>query len=210
MSASEPIAPAVKRRTRDPEGVRMRVLDAAMRAFAEHGYEGAALPAIARAAGTGSPLIVHHFGSKRGLWEAVFEHVSSGARGQLDAIASAPGSAADRLRAIIAFQVHFFATRPEIYRLLASEAHNRTERLQWICDRFAFHAFERVVGVIREAQAEGAVRPLSPERLRYAIIGVASIAAISAEYEMLTGKDACSPDEVSATIAFINDLLFVA
>src|SRR3546814_6236873 len=83
----------------------------------------------------------------------------------LEALASEPGSsAAERLRRIIAFQVRFFTEKPAIYQILANEAHFRSDRLTWICDHFARYAYKAVVQTICEAQAEGAVRPLSPDR----------------------------------------------
>lgn len=197
------------RRKRDPEFVRARILDAATDAFALFGFEGATLPKIALAAGVGTPLIIHYFKSKRLLWEAVFERISVRARVTLESIGSRNDlSAADRLRRIIVFQVKFFAETPEIYQLLASEAHHRSDRLTWICDHFARFAFEKVTRTIREAQAEGAVRMLSPERLRYVIISAASTSAISAEYEELTGQDPRTEEQLAATIEFIEKLIF--
>src|SRR3546814_4771663 len=141
-----------------------------------HGFEGATLPKIAASAGVSTPLLVHYFKSKRQLWETVFERLSADSRNELEALASEPGSsAAERLRRIIAFQVRFFTEKPAIYQILANEAHFRSDRLTWICDHFARYAYKAVVQTICEATAEGAVRPLSPERLRYMIIGGASI-----------------------------------
>ena len=197
------------RRRRNPELVRESILQAANQAFALHGFEGATLPKIAASAGVGTPLIIHYFKSKRLLWEAVLARISSRARTEIEAIAVAGGRASDRLRQMIRFQVEFFAKSPEIYQLLASEAHHRSDRLRWICDNFGRFAFDAVVGTIRAAQAEGAIRPLSPERLRYVIIGVASIAAVSAEYEALTGQDPCTPGQLAETVAFLESLIFV-
>jgi TetR/AcrR family transcriptional regulator, regulator of cefoperazone and chloramphenicol sensitivity len=52
-----------------------RLRETAMRMFAEHGFEGVSLRAIARDAGVSAPLVTHHFGSKEGLREAVDEHL---------------------------------------------------------------------------------------------------------------------------------------
>jgi AcrR family transcriptional regulator len=52
---------------------RARIRDAAFRLFAERGVGATSLRAIAEAAGTSAPLVVHHFGSKEGLVRAVDE-----------------------------------------------------------------------------------------------------------------------------------------
>ncbi len=198
------------RRVRDPELVRTRVLDAVTKAFAMYGFEGATMPKIAAAGKVSTPLIVHHFKSKRLLWRATFERLASSSSNTLKTLAEAPGlSAGERLRQIVAFQVQFFATTPAIYQIIANEAHYRSERMTWICDRFARAGFEAVVKTIRQAQADGEVRALSAERLRYVIIQMASISGISAEYQYLTGRDPRKPTEVAATIDFINSLIFI-
>jgi TetR/AcrR family transcriptional regulator, regulator of cefoperazone and chloramphenicol sensitivity len=52
-----------------------RIRETAMRLFAERGVVATSLRAIARAAGVSPALVVHHFGSKEGLCEAVDEAV---------------------------------------------------------------------------------------------------------------------------------------
>lgn len=55
-------------------GVRKtRILDAAERLFAEHGYDGVTLRRIATLADVDVALTSYHFGSKRDLFRAVFE-----------------------------------------------------------------------------------------------------------------------------------------
>jgi AcrR family transcriptional regulator len=208
MNASP--APSSTRRVRDPEQARAKILKAATQSFAAHGFEGATLPKIAAASGTSTPLIVHYYKSKRLLWEAVFEQLSVSSREKMSNLAAETNiSASERLRRIIAFQAKYFAENPEVYLMLASEAHLRSERLTWICDQFARPTFNALIDTIRAAQAEGAVRPVSPERLRYMIINTAAIAAVAAEYEALTGQDPREPEQVAATIDFINQMVFV-
>lgn len=50
-----------------------RILDASERLFAEHGYDGVTLRQIARMADVDVALTHYHFGSKEGLFRAVFE-----------------------------------------------------------------------------------------------------------------------------------------
>ncbi|WP_370324073.1 TetR/AcrR family transcriptional regulator [Euzebya sp.] len=54
---------------------RARIRDAAMEAFAEHGYQGATMRGIAAAAGVSLGLVQHHFGTKDGLRSACDERV---------------------------------------------------------------------------------------------------------------------------------------
>lgn len=52
-------------------GTREAILDAGTAAFLEHGYDGATMRGIARAADVDAALVVHFFGSKDGLFKAV-------------------------------------------------------------------------------------------------------------------------------------------
>ncbi len=54
---------------------RARLLQVAMRLFAEKGYDGVTVRDIAAAASVSVGLINHHFGSKEGLREAVDSHI---------------------------------------------------------------------------------------------------------------------------------------
>lgn len=56
-----------------PSSSRERLLDAAKRLFAAHGYEATATSAIAREAGTSESQLMRYFGGKAGLLEAVFD-----------------------------------------------------------------------------------------------------------------------------------------
>lgn len=54
---------------------RARIRDAALKHFAEHGFEKASIRAIAKTAGVSSGLVRHHFGSKEDLRRACDEYV---------------------------------------------------------------------------------------------------------------------------------------
>ncbi|MEV0163928.1 TetR/AcrR family transcriptional regulator [Nonomuraea fuscirosea] len=73
---------------RPPEDLtaRARIRDAALTEFAERGFRGATIQAIADAAGVSVGLVQHHFGSKASLREACDAHVRDtvlGAAGQV-------------------------------------------------------------------------------------------------------------------------------
>jgi len=61
------------RRPGDPEVTKGAILDAARAAFAETGYDGATIRAIAAQAGVDPALIHHHFGTKEELFVAAHE-----------------------------------------------------------------------------------------------------------------------------------------
>lgn len=56
---------------RPAESVREALLAAGTELFAEHGFEGVRVEAVARRAGVNKAMINYHFGGKRGLYEAI-------------------------------------------------------------------------------------------------------------------------------------------
>jgi TetR/AcrR family transcriptional regulator len=58
---------------RDGPSTRLRILDAALKAFARNGFDGVSLRTIAEEAGVNHQLIGHHFGSKQDLWDAALD-----------------------------------------------------------------------------------------------------------------------------------------
>ena len=60
---------AVKRQ--DGVATRIAILDAAEDIFAERGYAGTSISAIAQRSGASGPLIMNHFKSKRGVFQAM-------------------------------------------------------------------------------------------------------------------------------------------
>ena len=67
-----------RRRHPQPADPRTHLMDAALRAFAQRGYEGASVRDIAAEAQVASGLIYHYFPSKQAILEALFER-SAGA-----------------------------------------------------------------------------------------------------------------------------------
>src|SRR6516162_5612595 len=59
--------------TRASKATREKIINAASRAFARDGYEGASVRAIVAAAEVNQAAINYHFGSKEGLYHAVLE-----------------------------------------------------------------------------------------------------------------------------------------
>ena len=60
---------------RDAEATRQRLLDAATEEFAARGIAGARVDRIANAARSNKAQIYHYFGSKDGLFDAVFDRI---------------------------------------------------------------------------------------------------------------------------------------
>ncbi|HVN16960.1 MAG TPA: helix-turn-helix domain-containing protein, partial [Anaerolineales bacterium] len=65
----------------DAEGTREIILDAAETVFAEHGFDGARIDAIAKVSGYNKSLIFQYFDDKLGLYAAVIRRADDQTRG---------------------------------------------------------------------------------------------------------------------------------
>ena len=60
-------------RTKDPEGTRERLLEAAFVEIHEHGYRAANMDRVVERSGVTRGALYHHFGSKKGLAQAMID-----------------------------------------------------------------------------------------------------------------------------------------
>ena len=106
-SKARAIVHAVRPVNRSGENTRERILDAAERLFSEHGFDGVSMRDLALDAEVTLALVNYHFGSKVGLYRAVFERrsapVSAERRARLARVlgrSESPPSIADILDAL--------------------------------------------------------------------------------------------------------------
>ena len=67
----------VSRNVKLPAATAERILNAAMREFSKYGFAGARVERIVSRADVSPRSLYYHFGSKRGLYDAVRERLSS-------------------------------------------------------------------------------------------------------------------------------------
>jgi AcrR family transcriptional regulator len=190
---------------RDARG---RILDAAIRSFAEQGYAGTTTAGVARDAGVTQPLVHHYFLSKEGLWRAaidrLFEEVPA-----IVANAENRGSPAERILSIVEQFVRLSAARPEILRIMAREGAAPSPRLTYILDSYVRAPFEHAVAALREAQQAGLVsRELRPELLLFFILGAGGhLFDVPALAKEAFGIDVAKDDTREAFVAVFREVL---
>lgn len=99
---------------------RQRILAAARSVFASHGLSGARVDAVAKTAGCTKGLVLHYFGSKQGLWEAVLQYyLGMGESSEFLAASSTPDRAG--IEHFMGRTFRFFQTHPD-FNALANRA----------------------------------------------------------------------------------------
>lgn len=158
-------------------GRRERILREAERLFAEHGFHGAALSAIAAASGLKNPGLIHHFPTKAQLYRAVLEDIAADLDRRLTAAVAALDDPGDRLRAFMRVQVDWLLERPVAGRLVQRELLDNAERVgaARALPLAGFIAAAR--GIVAEAQAAGVIAPGPVELKLNRMIGALAYAA---------------------------------
>jgi AcrR family transcriptional regulator len=201
------VSPAASsRRTRNAtEGdasTRDRILEVALEAFSELGFDGASTRAIAAGAGVNQGLIPYYFGTKDELWrEAVdraFSELREGLTGIFDTVAAQSGR--ERLAVMIRRYVDFVARHPEFVRLMNEEGKRDGPRMRWLTDHHVRPLYEGMLRIFREARVLDVLPPgVDPVHLHYIYVGaVATIFHQAHECRRLTGYDPSTPEAARA------------
>ena len=145
--------PGTPRRARSSARTKASILAAGRLAFAERGFEGARVDAIAERAGANKRLIYHYFGNKEDLYRAVlldaYQEIRRGERAlSLERLGPAEGM--DRL---VRFTFRHFLANPWFTRLLSTENVENARFLKQLPDIPALHS--PLVGQIRDLLQRG-------------------------------------------------------
>ncbi|MFF4472735.1 TetR family transcriptional regulator [Streptomyces sp. NPDC001599] len=130
-----------------------RILDVATREFAEHGIAGARVERIVAAARTNKAQLYAYFGSKDGLFDAIFF-------GSLDRIVNVVPIDADDLADWAVRLYDEYLRRPDLIRLATWARLERRPAGHLVDD--ADRRDDAKLRAIAEAQAAGRVRPGDP------------------------------------------------
>lgn len=101
-----------------PQGTSERILDAALASFGGRGYEASSLDALAAGIGVRKQTILHHFGSKHALLDAVIDRSADELAEALERALAKAGPGFDRIEALVRAVFRLAARRPELLGLL--------------------------------------------------------------------------------------------
>lgn len=138
---------------------RQLVLEQATRQFAESGFTGTSLAAIAAACGMGNAGVLHHFPSKRRLYRAVLEQISAWLAADVEAVLVGHTAPADRLRAMIRRSVAGVIAHPGAERLILRELMDNAGRVEQARSLPLIPFVTTFCQLIEASQAQGASPP---------------------------------------------------
>jgi AcrR family transcriptional regulator len=156
---------------------RDRILDAALGSFGTRGYEAVSLDQLGAGIGVSKQTILHHFGSKERLLDAVIDRSAGELSEVLERALAGAGSGFDRIDALVRAVFRLAARRPELLGLLREVSRlgpPAADRLVECLEPLV----ERAKAYLASQMDAGTVRPQDPRLLLLnaysTVIGVAT------------------------------------
>ncbi len=139
-----------------PEDKRTRILDAAIRVFAEHGYHEARVGDIAEDAGVAHGLLYHYFASKDDVLRTIFVENWGQLIARFRAVEAADEPPGEKLEGIAKILLRTWRNDPALVTVMVREV-ARSHQLQDRVDEVR-EAFAIVQRIVEEGQSAGTFR----------------------------------------------------
>lgn len=211
-TASGASGAAPRRRGRPRAGEELDLaplLQGALEAFAESGYDGMSVRELSRSLGISHALLTARFGSKEGLWFAAMEHALVQVESTWREVADTP--APDDLRALrqgIVRQVYFSASHPQVLRIMSHEGAIDSPRVRFVFERFVAPLRPGVEALLARLVDAGRIRPVPYATLHYlVVVGAGAVFANPVEAALLGAPAHPDADAVRAHAETVADLL---
>src|SRR6266446_8193069 len=190
---------------------RASILNAAIAEFAERGFEGASIRAIADRLGLQHPLITYHYRTKDALWQAAAEHAFAQIKAGWDI--SAPENSdlppLARLREEYATLFRYTVAFPEFHRFMRQEALTNKPRLKWVAETVLAPLLGRLIPQIVAAQKQGLLPMVDPILFHYMMVSLTTtLAGFGPEMQVTSALSAKSPKVVEAYWRLVDETVF--
>jgi TetR/AcrR family transcriptional regulator len=148
-----------------------RLLQGALDAFAEKGYDGMSVRELSRRLEVSHALLTARFGSKEGLWFAAMEHALAVSEASWRQLADAPElDDLEAMRRGIIQQVLFSAAHPQVLRIMSHEGAIDSPRIRFVMDRFVNPLRPLVEQRLDRLVAAGRIRPVPYATLHFLVV----------------------------------------
>jgi AcrR family transcriptional regulator len=198
-------------RRRDAAATREALLGAGTELFAERGYDGVPVRAIAQRAGVNTAMINYHFGGKRKLYLAIMNATFAEIVASVERLADSARPALHLLRELIAV-VGEVATRrhPHFCSMMLREVVAGGAHL----DRELIDKPARILGavqrIVARGVAEGDLRPVDPLLTHLSLVGSLVFFFATARFRkrvLAKRRPAITPPSPEAYVKHVQDLL---
>ena len=189
---------------------REKILDASSAVFAEEGFAGARVDAIAQRAGVNKAMLYYHIGDKQALYSEVLNRNFGRIEKALQEGLPNEGSPSDRLRAVITIVERAIAANPDHSRIVLREFASGAANLPAEILQRMLGLLTVVRDILAEGTGSGEFRRTDPVMTHLTLIGailLLSVASPLRERVADLGSTIEFPGSNTDVARFLGDLL---
>jgi TetR/AcrR family transcriptional regulator len=179
------------RRHTGRDRVEAGIVEAATRIFAECGYEGTAVAAIADAAGLSKQNLMYYFSTKQALYQRVLDEVLDEWLARMERLDNPDGEPRELLRAYVQAKLRFSREQPFASRVYAMEVIGGAKLYGDQIKKRVVPLLRRDIDVFEGWIAQGRIAPVDATHLLFAIWAMTqSYADFAPQMALVLGRDA--------------------
>ena len=197
-------------RPRVPAGSREALLAAGTELFAERGFHGVSVSAIAQKAGVNQAMISYHFGGKRDLYVAILAATFGEIVAEVERIAASPAPAPQALRELMAAIGETASRRhPHFCTMMLREVLTGGARLEPATLAQPLRVMGAVQRIVERGVREGSFRAVDPLLTHLSLVGslVFFFATMGFRQRLLRDRLHREPPDGAAYITHLQDLI---
>jgi TetR/AcrR family transcriptional regulator len=198
-------------RRRDAAGTREALLAAGTELFAERGYEGVPVWAIAQTAGVNKAMINYHFGGKRKLYLAIVSATFAEIVSRVESLADSPRPAPELLRELIAVVGDTVTRRhPHFCTMMLREVLAGGKHLEPELIDKPVRMLAAVQRIVARGVRDGAFRPVDPLLTHLSLVGSLVFFFATGRFRERVLADRrlrVTPPDAAAYVKHMQDLL---
>ena len=165
-------SPRVVRRPRDSAATRQALVTAGIELFAEHGYDGVSLSAIASRARVNKAMVSYHFGGKRKLYLAIVTATFADIVARVEKLPASGRPAPTLLRELVALIAETALRRnPHFPAMMLREVLAGGKHLEATTLTYPVRVADVVRRIVERGVREGSFRPVDPLLTHLSLVG---------------------------------------
>ena len=187
------------------------ILRVALKSFAQKGYGGVTLNALAKKTGVADSLLHYHFGSKEELWKRSMKLVGDLIYRELDNLFRLINDldGLEKLRLYNKKIVQVSAEFPEFQQVVVQEVFSDSPRSAWLIETLLQPTFQFMEDILVKEKNAGRIKNISAPTLNSFIIGaITTLFSRSFQMKIMYNVNPFDADIVDQHADDINDLLF--
>ena len=179
---------------------RSKILQAAIKIFADVGYDGASLRQITSLAGVNHGSVKYHYNSKDYLWRAavLFLYKKMETSFKMEDEIWESMSTREKIEHGMRGYIRFLAKNPELFKITMFETMHDSPRLDWLTENITIPYTKDSLDWVTKAKEEGVFPANIPDmNMFYILLGASRyMFFVAPEVDRIFGKNVASEKEI--------------